>query len=589
MVKDYSQMTDAELDAELAKTQKTAPVDYSKMSDAEIDAAHAKLMNGQPGVASIGTTDGNPTPAADESLTSKLMRYGGNTLGAIGKGFDALGGGDVVRPALASLAEGATGKNLYSSDELLNSINPTNLKTFPSSSELMKRAGVPEGAKLSDYVGGYGQPGQSPWYQPEKGGLLDPTLRGTGGFGMDVATDPLTYLTLGLGPIGKKALAEGATRMATEEAARANAGPIGRVLQKAGDIGSNAIDKVTSPLQALAQKLGQSKVGQGLNSALQLPSEAVGSLGEKLYNAPVLAAEHEGQKFGKQGVAQTMYDSGIANPLNLAQKTQDVTNTLMNKSNGILRKAGDAGAALDMKAAMNPAREQAAKIRAEGRPNQQWVADALEKAVDEHEAMGGAKEAIPPSQTQVPTGLLDESGQPILKTLENPGTPAIQGKPVTPLTGGNLVSDQYKATPNAAFNELLRTPEGAQVTKPLSQGIRKATMDSVASALGPEAADTASTLRSDAGKLLSTQKASQRISNLADRLAHSSVAPSGITKLVLLAGGPGAAAADMGLNAARLTTMPAGYGLRKLSEGQLTAPLINNYFRRKLTPNQGGQ
>lgn len=47
MAKDYSKMSDAELDAELAKVQKPTPsntVDYSKLSDAELDAAIAAKM-----------------------------------------------------------------------------------------------------------------------------------------------------------------------------------------------------------------------------------------------------------------------------------------------------------------------------------------------------------------------------------------------------------------------------------------------------------------------------------------------------------------------------------------------------------------
>lgn len=41
---------------------------------------------------------------------------------------------------------------------------------------LLGEAGVPEGAHLSDVVPGYGEKG-SPWYRPEKGGALDPSVR----------------------------------------------------------------------------------------------------------------------------------------------------------------------------------------------------------------------------------------------------------------------------------------------------------------------------------------------------------------------------------------------------------------------------
>jgi hypothetical protein len=77
------------------------------------------------------------------------------------------------------------------------------LMNAPTTSEYMDRAGVPEGAKVSDYVGGYAEPGKGRFLRPEKGGMLDPSVRGVAGFAGDVALDPLTYLSGGLSAAAK--------------------------------------------------------------------------------------------------------------------------------------------------------------------------------------------------------------------------------------------------------------------------------------------------------------------------------------------------------------------------------------------------
>lgn len=78
----------------------------------------------------------------------------------------------------------------------------------PRSAEFMDRAGIPEGGSLSDLIpGAYtSSPEEAEKFwrlKLAKGGLFDPTARGTAGFALDTITDPLTGLS------GLKKLAEG--------------------------------------------------------------------------------------------------------------------------------------------------------------------------------------------------------------------------------------------------------------------------------------------------------------------------------------------------------------------------------------------
>ena len=536
----------------------------------------------QPGVSAIGAVDGNPTPAAEnEGTFSKLKKYGGKALQVGGKVLNYPEGA-ITAPLLGLGLEAATGKKTFSGDEYLKGIDPTTTQTFPSANELYKRAGIPEGAKLSDYLNMYSEPGKASWYQPEKGGLLDPTVRGTGGVATDMAIDPLNYISFGEAGALKQALSKGAARMAAEQAAKDSAGPVGKVLLKLGDAKNAALDTLSTPAQMLAQKVKSIPVaGPAISKVATAPSDALDWLGKKFYNSGVLPVEQEGAKFGKDAVSETLYNSGIKSSLGLSDKADRVANNLMNGSNAILDKAGAAGAKVDMNASLEEARQAAAKIRAEGRPKQQWIADQLEKSIAEHEAMVVGKEAVPASTKAVDTGLLDEAGQPITRSEVVPGQAAIPGREITPRGAADLVTDQYKATPDAAWNEVLRTPEGAQITKPMASGLRQGYLDSVSQTLGPGAAAKAAELRGEAGKILSTQRATRRVENQADRLLHGAVSPTGTAKVMATLVGPKGAMLDMAGNAARLSTMPVGYGMRKLAEGQLTAPLIDAYLRRK--------
>lgn len=116
----------------------------------------------------------------------------------------------------------------------------------PRSDEYLERAGVSQGPSFSDATSilrgigdksagpmkalslmpDYAEPNDpnAPWYQPVKGGMLDPTLRGTIGAVGDTLTDPLSYLS---------ALAEGAGYL--KKLARGVSQPVGNAAEDLGE------------------------------------------------------------------------------------------------------------------------------------------------------------------------------------------------------------------------------------------------------------------------------------------------------------------------------------------------------------------
>jgi hypothetical protein len=87
-------------------------------------------------------------------------------------------------------------------------------KHFPSSTTMLKKAGVPEGASLSDVVPGmYGG-------VLAKGGAFDPSARGAAGFALDAATDPLTWVSGGGASVARREAELAAEKAAAKEAER---------------------------------------------------------------------------------------------------------------------------------------------------------------------------------------------------------------------------------------------------------------------------------------------------------------------------------------------------------------------------------
>src|SRR5882724_7839961 len=94
-------------------------------------------------VPSLGSENGPTEPAAPTN-TDSLLHKGVQVLGKIG------GVGRAIEAPLVAAATSAyAGKPTVTAEEMLNGVNPTNLKSFPTAPEMMKRAGIPDSPPLS--------------------------------------------------------------------------------------------------------------------------------------------------------------------------------------------------------------------------------------------------------------------------------------------------------------------------------------------------------------------------------------------------------------------------------------------------------
>ena len=279
----------------------------------------------------------------DTSTIGTVLRGTGKGLAGVAKALDILRG-TTTGPALGSVLEKITGKPVYSGQDVANAVNPTNLQKFPSASEMYERAGVPEGAKVSDYLSMYADPNKAhPWYQPEKDGLLDWTLRGTGGTATDIAIDPVTWLTMGAGGAAKKALASDATAQALEAAAK-GASPGAKLLEMVSSSAPKGIEM--GPVEKAGQALVQTPV---VGTAATPATSLLKKWGKGLYDSFLQPVENQGLKSGKKDVGDVLYKAGVISPIDLPSKAQVATSALMDARNAIAKEATEKGAQVSMR------------------------------------------------------------------------------------------------------------------------------------------------------------------------------------------------------------------------------------------------
>jgi hypothetical protein len=573
-------------------------------------------LPGQPGVQAIGTDGPAPEP---EGIVGKTVSTIGKGVGAVGKAFDVLRG-TTTGPLLAAGLQAATGKDVFRPGEMVDAINPTNLKKFPGANELYARAGVPEGGKLSDVAKSplsvvpgrladmFSQmpalqykehTGSNPWYQPEKGGMLDPTIRGAGGLATDIAIDPATWLSVGAAGLRRTAMEGDAVKQALQNA------PKGIVADTASKIAAPAqslLDMGTSPIEAATKALTDKfpVVGNAAVNLSQAPSNALAAMGKKFYNGFLMPVENEGAKYSKAEVGDDIYKAGIKTPFGLDKKLADKTGVIMDARDSILNKAGDAGAQVSMADSMEPIRQQIAKMRATRDPQTQAIADTMENKMNEYLQLEKGTPAVAPQTSSVNTGILDAQGNPITRSEVTPGVDAVPGMKVPPKLASGYKTSLYNALPAGTFNDTVNTPLGGELRATLARGLKNATENSVASTLGPEAGQSVQNLNDTAGKFLSTRKAQLRVSNQADRVASDIGNITGTDANLVPLSMMNHGGAEEGLTALalrkamqtlRLGAMPTGYGMRKAAEGELTGPALDVFLRQqmiqKANTNQG--
>lgn len=157
----------------------------------------------------------------------------------------------------------------------------------PRSDEYLERAGVPEGPSFSDALPAireigkkssgpmailsampsYADPNDAnaPWYQPTKGGMLDPSLRGAAGVVGDALTDPISYMgltKLAQGPLRSGALAATEAHLRPTPGMKLNKGP-----EKMAEIAAETLDsgsmKAGSKASGTAKRLQNLKDDSG--------------------------------------------------------------------------------------------------------------------------------------------------------------------------------------------------------------------------------------------------------------------------------------------------------------------------------------
>ncbi len=298
---------------------------------------------------------------------------------------------DVTRvPLGAALGAGLemlSGKDVINADEIAAGLEPVThglvpgrsmrKKTFPSTDEMLKRAGVPEGAKASDYVPGFEArgPGQPDTWWPDKGGALDPTLRGgTAGFAGDVLTDITTYLSLGM--------AGAAKQLAQRYAVKA-----GTTAEK---ILSAAKKGTSLPMDALAY--GPTKAVQALpkggQTALKytvgLPSTAVEALSKKIYSSGIKPLVAVGAKRGKD-IADDYYRAGIrGNAGTIYEQAGKAADRLYKDTKGIRKEAMDKGMVPNARIAREDYQRELAKAARDGRITEEQYNGFLNDLMDSH-------------------------------------------------------------------------------------------------------------------------------------------------------------------------------------------------------------
>ncbi len=284
------------------------------------------------------------------------MGTGMKVLTGAGKALDYAGG--ISRAALANAIDAVKpGKEMASYKDLLQALkaNPFDSKApgAPSTAEYLERAGVPAGASLSDdFPGLFNETGDGLALQ--KGGWADPTLRGLAGFAGDIATDPMTYLTLGASAAKKAA-------KASEIAARKG------VAQAAPSALSKAL--TSKPATAIARPLDAA-------------SEFVG---KKIYKSGLKAIDQEAAKFGKAPVSDLLMEKGIAGSAEGIQNQMDeLGEALLKERQAVLREASKAGGKVSMREAMEPTLARVQQIRSSKDPALQDLANALEAEANKY-------------------------------------------------------------------------------------------------------------------------------------------------------------------------------------------------------------
>lgn len=480
-----------------------------------------------------------------------------DTLSALGKAAGvprAATTGPLTGLALAAM----TGKPVpFSWQEMKDSFNPTNLKQFPSNNQMMERVGL-HNPTLSDTG------------LVKKDGLLDVGLGGA----VQTVTDPAMWMGVGEAPTAAQAALK---------AAKLASSPTARTLEALGQ----AVKVAGTPGRVVAQGIEATPYLAPVASAVVNPLGALAQrAGRSVYGSTMGPVEHEGDKFGKEGVVQNMRDAGIVLPFGMEDKAQEAANTLMQARKNLFSAAQ--GSEVNIPKALEPGYAEVARLKALGSEDAGRIADALQKELDGAKFRAQGIAGTPASEAQfstrdVPSSLFSENGQPLTKSETVQVAPAIAGKPgipaqpYSPQEASDLKSFWTSQLPNSTFNEALTTPVGARGLRNAAGGLKTGIEDAVEAAV-PGGAKATQELNQSLGSLVGTRKGQIRVSQKADRDLNNIIHGTGMDAVVGAGvmgatGNPESAlkaiALKKAIRAIQLGTMPTGYALESLGNSNV--------------------
>ncbi len=510
-----------------------------------------------------------------------ILDYGSRALTGLGKVADSLRA-VTSGPVTGSILEAATGEKVYDRGDVGNALNPSDLlaakkKGFPSNAEMFSRAGL-KNHSLSEVLPVYAEHAKSnPWYMWEKGGMLDPSVAGVA----QVLTDPGVWLTGGEKTAAQNVLS-GAVRG-------------GELTQAAKNL-NTAKNVISMGARPVAKGIEMLPGGKALNTLVNPLSALTRGTGKAVYGAAVLPAEHAGEKFGKYGTAEALYDAGAMTPFTVKKAAQRGSDALLEERAKRFAMSAAKGAPVDMGAALAPGFAEVARLRAMGFPRATKQADALE-----HELQGllhtergtpttpGTPGTLPgpPRVVDVASPILDSDGKPFVTQKTLPGTPPIPGRPEIPGVPAKPYNEQAASDlktyirsdlSNPNFAPDFASPAAQRGLKDTGNGLQKGIEDSVERNLGKGQGAEIANINAEAGKLIGSQPAQTFVKHKAEReaanltkMTGADAFGAGVTGAMEgPKGGLTAVAVKKALQALALgVTMPGGYATRKIGETNL--------------------
>lgn len=225
-----------------------------------------------------------------------LVKGGMTALDGLMRGLDYAGG--VARTGVGEFIDAFVPGNNVTGDDWKKAL----VGKAPTSSQYLEKLGVGEMGSLSDIAPGlYSDTGKGMALQ--RGGSLDITGRGTVGTALDIASDPLTYVTLGAAPLVKNA--------------------------------PKLLKDVISPLKTAGQYAGK-----------------------KIYKSAFKEADEVAKQFNKIPISDIGWKYNIVGSQDKINKQlAGLTTNLANKSSQIIDDASAAGANVDIYGMLNRAKD----------------------------------------------------------------------------------------------------------------------------------------------------------------------------------------------------------------------------------------